>query len=140
MMNRQERIDTACAIGIIAVLLILLGVWVGGVTQPAAAAPSEPVAAATVATGTDVATDSESEPSGILGLTVGELLRDAWGSYESQLGIPEPAIGEQFTTIPHYVASYAGQVPEFPGTYFTVESSNEHGVTHVFNMVASQRA
>lgn len=44
-LTRQECIDTACAVGIVAVLLILLGFWFGSSAQPAAAATSAAVSA-----------------------------------------------------------------------------------------------
>lgn len=135
-MSRRERLDAACLVGIMAILLILLGVSLRPASEPAAMAP----VAAVSDVATDIATDSESEPSGIAGMTVGELLQDAWLSYETQLGTPQPVIDEQYSTQAEYVVSYAGKVPALPATYITIPSSEHRNVTHVFNMVASQRA
>lgn len=131
-MSRQERINTACALGIVAILLILLGGWLQ--SHQHVTSQSAPAAAV------EVATDSDSEPSGIDGLTVGELLRDAWLSYETQLGTPSPAIGEEYNTTAEYSASYDGTQPAYPAEYFTIESNERPGLVHVFRMVASQRA
>lgn len=46
--TRQERIDIACAVGIVAILLLLAGFWLHGVMYAAPAAAAEPPA--TVAT------------------------------------------------------------------------------------------
>lgn len=135
-MTRQERLDTLAAIAIAAFLLILLG---ASIPQPSAApAPIESVAVASVtADAESVATDSESEPSGIAGMTVGELLRDAWTTYQA---IPETAPSGAYTAVPEYAASFESAAPAFPADHFTVESINQPGVFHVFHMVATQRA
>lgn len=142
-MSRIERVNVSCAVAIVAVLLILLGHWIGASTQPASAATPAPPAAANYAdaeeVADDIATDSESEPSGILNMTVGELMRDAWLSYETQLGEPQPTIDGEWTTTAEYAASYEGAAPKLGAEFITLPSSEHHGLTHAFRMVASQR-
>jgi hypothetical protein len=136
-MSRQERIDSTCAVLFAAILLILLG---ASIPQPSAAPAPLPatVAASSVTEDAEsTATDSESDPSGIAGMTMGELLRDAWQTYKS---LPESAPSGAYTAVPEYAASYDGTPATFPADYFTLESINQPGVFHVFHMVAAQRA
>jgi hypothetical protein len=136
-MSRQERIDVASAILLAVVLLILLGAFI---PQPSAAPAPLPatVAASSVTEDSEAtATDSESDPSGIDGMTVGELHRDAWQTFQS---LPVSAPSGAYTAVPEYVASYAGTPATFPADYVTLESNNRPGVFHVFHMVATQRA
>lgn len=76
-----------------------------------------------------VSVDSESEPSGIRGLTVGELLRDAW---TSDVYTPNP----DAVVVPEYVATFDGTPPAtFDATHYRVTSHTLPGVVHVFRMV-----
>lgn len=130
-MTRQERFDCAVvAIGL-AVLLFLLGMLTAPQPSTAPALLPDAVAAASVTV------DSESEPSGVDGMTVGELLRDAWTSYGV---IPATAPHGAYTTTPEYAASYLGTPPAYPADYISIQSTERPGVFHVFRMVASQRA
>jgi hypothetical protein len=132
-LTSQEKLDLSAVAAGIAALLVLLGMLI--TPQPSAAPAPLPDSIAAVS----VSVDSESEPSGVLGMTTGELLQDAWTSYQAIQG-PEKAPSGQYTTSPEYAASFYGAVPKFPGDYFTLESKQRPNVFHVFHMVASQRA
>jgi len=129
---------TALAIGV-AIILLLLGMLLA-LASTAAPVAIEPAPVAVSATDPDpepVTVESESEPSGVAGLTCGELLRDAWTTYQT---LPESPVSGQFTVSAEYAASYYGAPPTFPGDYVTLSSANTPNVFHVFHMVANQRA
>lgn len=134
-MNRQERVNCASFAAILIALLLLAGSYL----QPATASPAAPVVAAP-ATAQQVATEpaeSDQEPSGVRGLTIAELHADAAATLAS---VPPSEPSGQWTAVAEYSASYDGAAPEFPATYFIVESINFPSVFHVFHMVAAQRA
>lgn len=132
-LSRQERVDCAAFLVILAALLLYA---CSLLFTPTAAAQSQ--APAAISETVDIATDSESEPSGIAGLTVGELMRDAW---TSQATLPDSApLPAPLTLVPEYVASYEGSVPEYPGSYYSVPSTEFPGVTHVFQSVVATKA
>ncbi len=134
-MNRQERVNCASFAAILVALLLLAGSYL----QPATASPAAPVASAP-ATAQQAATEpveSDQEPSGVRGTTIAELHADAASTLAS---LPTEEPSGEYTAIAEYSASYDGTAPEFPGDYFTLESSNFPSVFHVFHMVATQRA
>jgi len=128
---------TALAIGI-AVILLLVGMLLApkATAAPVAIEPA-PVAVTATAEPEPVTVESEADPSGVAGLTCGELLRDAWTTYQT---IPEAPASGQYTVSPEYAASYYGVPPTFPGDYLTLASAYTPNVFHVFHMVANQRA
>lgn len=134
-MNRWTQVNCASFAAILIALLLLAGHSL----QPATASPAAPVAAAP-ATAQQAASEpieSDQEPSGVRGLTIAELHADAMATIDS---LPVSAPSGPYTVLPEYAASYDGIAPEFPATYFTLESSNYPSVFHVFHMAAAQRA
>lgn len=132
-MTRLERFNCAVvAIGL-AVLLFLFGMLLAPQPSNATATPLPDTVAAD-----SISVDSEPEPSGVDGMTVGELLRDAWTTYQAT--IPVEAPHGAYTTSPEYAASYLGAPPAFPADYLSIQSTERPNVFHVFRMVASQRA
>lgn len=134
-MNRVERVNCAALVAILVTLLLLAGHQLG--QQHTAPATATVAASETLTDSVTVASDNE--PSGVGGMTVGELLSDAWTTYRAALG-SEPAPSGEFTIAPEYQASYGSTPPAFPATYVALESKQRPGIFHVFNMVASQRA
>lgn len=129
-MNTWERVNCTSLAGIVAALLLFAG---SAIPEPSSAPAAQQAASESVSV------DSESEPSGVAGLTVGELLRDAWATY--QAATPEPsAPSGPYTVVPEYFAAYEGSVPEFTPGYFAIESKQFPGIFHAFHMVAAQRA
>ncbi|MBT2587928.1 hypothetical protein [Arthrobacter sp. ISL-95] len=133
-LNRQERSDLTAFAVIIAALLLLVGSWF--LTPPAVAA-QEQVATVVTLPSEEVATDLESEPSGVRGLTMGELLHDAWKAHST---LPAPDMPAPLTVVPEYVETYDGAVPEFPGDFYKVPSAEFPGLTHVFQSTAAFKA
>jgi len=134
-LSKQERIDCAAFLVIVATLLLYVGSMF---LTPQPAIAQQPAVATVSADSQEVATDSESEASGIRGLTVGELLQDAWAA---QATLPEPQpLPAPMTTVPEYIASYDGEVPTYPGGYYSVPSLSHPGVTHVFQSTVAQKA
>jgi len=134
-MTRREQVNCASLAAILVALLLLAGSMIPSAT--AATSAAAPVTA-TAAEATDPEFDA-AEPSGIAGLTAGELVADAWDAYRSSLGPEAPAEG-QFTIVPEYFASYEGSAPQMTSGYFTIESHKFPGVFHAIHMVAAQRA
>jgi hypothetical protein len=133
-MSRLERFNCAVvAIGL-AVLLFLFGMLLA--PQPSNATTATPLPDTVAAD--SITVDGEPEPSGVDGMTVDELLHDAWTTYQAT--IPTEAPHGAYTTSPEYAASYLGTPPAFPADYLSIESTDRPGVFHVFRMVASQRA
>ncbi len=135
----QERVNCASLAAILVAFLLLAGHSLPSIESASSPEQPAPTAAAAVTeTAADsVSVDSEPEPSGVRGLTVGELLRDAWTTYDR---LPDTEPSGQYTAVPDYAASYDGAAPSFPATHFTIESSNYPGVLHVFHMIATRRA
>ena len=140
-MSRWERVNCASLVAILATLLLLAGSYLpsahGSAQQPITSdAVSAPV---TTPADDEVATDSESEPSGIDGMTVGELLRDAWSAQQAVVtgdrSMPEPLVATD-----EYVASYEGDAPAFPADYYRVNSAEHENVVHVFRVVVAYKA
>lgn len=77
---------------------------------------------------------SETEPSGIRGLTVGDLLHDVWIS-DGYTPNPDAVV------VPEYVASFDGTPPTtFDATHYRVPSIQFPGVVHVLRMVYVTKA
>lgn len=132
-LNRQERSDLTAFAVIVAALLLLVCSWF--LTPPAAAAQEQTATAVTLPT--EEPADLESAPSDIRGLTVGDLLRDAW---TAQGALPAVEIPAPLTMVPEYVASHDGAAPNFPADYYSVPSTEFPGVTHVFQATAAHAA
>ena len=77
------------------------------------------------------------EPSGIPGMTVGDVQFDA---AETLASVPESIPAGQWAFIPEYAATYLGAAPAFPADYFTVESFDRPGIIHVYRATAALRA
>lgn len=117
----------------IAAITTAAALLVAGCSAPDNASEIVPAPAAETVT----APEDLDAPSGVAGLTIAELHTDA---DETLASVPESVPAGQFTGIPEYAASYLGAAPAFPADYFTIESFDRPGITHVFHVTAARRA
>lgn len=138
-MSRWERVNCASLVAILATLLLLAGSYL----PSAHGSTQQPITSDSVAAPSEVAANSESDPegapSGIDGMTVGELLRDAWSAQQAVVTgdrtMPEPLVATD-----EYVASYEGDAPGFPADCYRVNSAEHENVVHIFRAVVAYKA